>query len=105
MDDTTKKANGEYIWLRYTTQYPLGNRTQTIEIDVPVPIGASAETREQLLREAVAGMDQLAEHVESRIVQRAQRTQAAQVTERISEPRPAVATTGPAAPVAAEALQ
>src|SRR5689334_11821130 len=103
MDDTTRKANGEYIWLRYTTQYIHEGRTQTIEIEVPVPIGASAETREQLLREAEAGMDQLTQHIEARLARQPRISQASQVAaaqQAISTPppveRPVVA---PSAPV------
>src|SRR5260221_677408 len=67
MDGTTGRPDGigSYIWLRYTTQFQVGERINTIEIGVPVPLGASEETRERLFREATAGMDQLAKHVES----------------------------------------
>ncbi len=67
MDGTTGRPDGigSYIWLRYTTQFQVGERIDTIEIGVPVPLGASEETRERLFREATAGMDQLAKHVES----------------------------------------
>jgi hypothetical protein len=34
---------------------------------IPVPLGASAETRERLLREAEIGMSQLVQHVEERV--------------------------------------
>src|SRR5260370_16129667 len=34
---------------------------------IPVPLGASAEMRAQLIREAEAGMNQLTSHVESRV--------------------------------------
>jgi hypothetical protein len=40
---------------------------------IPVPLGASAEVRAQLIREAAAGMDQLASHVENRVNQMLQR--------------------------------
>lgn len=67
MDGTTGRPDGagSHIWLRYTTQFKVGERINTIEIGVPVPLGASEETRERLFREATAGMDQLAKHVES----------------------------------------
>jgi hypothetical protein len=89
MDDTAKMPTGagEYIWLRYATQFTTGGRTHTIEIGIPMPVGASAETREQLLQEADAGMNQLAKHVEKRIAQMHRHTQPAQEA--------------PAAPVAA----
>src|SRR5207248_11487013 len=75
MDGTTGKPDGAgtHIWLRYATQFTVGERTHTIEMGIPVPIGASAETRERLFREAEAGIDQLARHVESRVAQVQQR--------------------------------
>ena len=75
MDGTTGKPDGAgtHIWLRYATQFTVGERTHTIEMGIPVPIGASAETRERLFREAEAGIDQLASHVESRVTQAQQR--------------------------------
>ncbi|MBV9616793.1 MAG: hypothetical protein JO031_15170 [Ktedonobacteraceae bacterium] len=66
---------GEYIWLRYGTQLTANGRSYTIEMNVPMPIGASEETREQLLREADAGMNQVANHVENRVAQLLQRVQ------------------------------
>ena len=71
MDGTTGKPDGAgtHIWLRYATQFTVGERTHTIEMGIPVPLGASAETRERLFREAEAGIDQLASHVESRVAQ------------------------------------
>ena len=62
-----------YIWLRYSTQFTTGGRTHTIEMGIPVPLGASAEQREQLIREAEAGMEQLSRRVESRVSQMLQR--------------------------------
>ena len=52
-------GTGQHIWLRYSTQYSKDGRTHTIEMGIPVPVGASAETREKLLREAEMGMSQL----------------------------------------------
>ena len=62
MDGTTGKPDGAgtHIWLRYATQFTVGERTHTIEMGIPVPIGASAETRERLFRQAEAGIDQIA---------------------------------------------
>lgn len=75
MGDTREKpGDNPYIWLRYTTQFTTGGRTHTIEMGIPMPLGASAETREQLIREAEAGMDQLSRHVENRVTQMQQRT-------------------------------
>jgi hypothetical protein len=59
-------GSGSHIWLHYTTQFTVGERTHTIEMDIPVPIGASADVRERLLREAEAAMYQLTSRVESR---------------------------------------
>ena len=75
MDGTTGKPDGAgtHIWLRYATQFTVGERTHTIEMGIPVPIGANAETRERLFREAEAGIDQLASHIESRVAQVQQR--------------------------------
>src|SRR5438552_5199955 len=80
MDNRGKKFNdsgepGEYIWLRYGTQLTANGRTYTVEMSVPMPIGASEETREQLLLEADAGMTQVANHVEKRVAQLLQRVQ------------------------------
>jgi len=77
MGDMREKPPGTgenpHIWLRYTTQFTTGGRTHTIEMGIPMPLGASAETREQLIREAEAGMDQLSRHVENRVTQMLQR--------------------------------
>ncbi len=62
-------TSGTHIWLRYTTQFTSGKRTHTVEVGIPVPIGASVETRERLIREAEVGMEQLAGHMERRVEQ------------------------------------
>jgi hypothetical protein len=74
-----------YIWLRYTTQFSAGGRTHTIEMGIPVPVGASAEMREQLIREAEMGMEQLARRVESRVSQILQRSSRPPETARVQE--------------------
>lgn len=88
-DKPTGTDGNQYIWLRYTTQFSVSGRTHTIEMGVPVPVGASAELREQLIREAEIGMDQLTRRVENRVAQISQRntrpqepprTQASQTT-------------------------
>ncbi len=78
MDGNAGKPDGAgaYIWLRYATQFKVGDRMHTIEMGVPVPIGASAEMRERLLREAEAGLEQLANRVEHRVGQVTQHAQA-----------------------------
>src|SRR5579884_3756440 len=59
-----------YIWLRYSKQFTSEDgRTHTIEIGIPVPLGASVEERARLIREAEAGMEQLAQSVEGRAAQ------------------------------------
>lgn len=72
-DRPTGTDGNPYIWLRYTTQFTTGGRTHSIEMGIPVPVGASAEMREQLIREAESGMEQLTRHVESRVAQMLQR--------------------------------
>jgi hypothetical protein len=78
MDTSRDKPTGTdgnpYIWLRYTTQFNAGGRTHTIEMGIPVPVGASAEMREQLIREAEIGMEHLTRRVENRVAQISQRS-------------------------------
>ncbi len=89
--------SGDHIWLRYGTQFTLNGRTHTIEMSVPMPIGADEEMREQLLREADEGMNQLSEHVENRVAKLLQRAQPTQgkipapmpVARSSPQPRPA----------------
>lgn len=90
MDSRKQKLEGaeEHIWLRYATQFIANGRTYMLEVSVPVPIGASAELREQLLNEADVGMKQLASHVESRAAQILQQAQLVQ--EATPVPTPAV---------------
>jgi hypothetical protein len=77
MDGNRGKPDGagSYIWLRYATQFKVGDRLQTIEMGVPVPLGASAEERERLFREAEVGLEQLANRVENRVGQVTTRNQ------------------------------
>ena len=56
-----------YIWLRYATQYIIDGHTHAVEMSIPVPVGASPETRAQLIREAEEGMEQLSAHMKQRI--------------------------------------
>jgi hypothetical protein len=90
MDTSRDKPTGTdgnpYIWLRYTTQFSAGGRTHTIEMGIPVPLGASAETREQLIREAEIGMEQLTRRVEGRVSQILQRNARPPETARGQEP-------------------
>src|SRR5712691_9440847 len=102
MDGTMGKPEGagEHIWLRYATQFTTGGRTYTIEMGIPVPLGASAEARERLIREAEVGMDQLSKHVESRIAQVQQRNANAQSQSTIptSAPAPKPSVSAPSRP-------
>ena len=73
-----QEGAGDYIWLRYSTSITIAGRPRTIEIGIPMPIGADEDEREHLLREADAGMNQLTGHVENRIAQMLQRVQPTQ---------------------------
>ncbi|HEU0002934.1 MAG TPA: hypothetical protein VFQ36_18630, partial [Ktedonobacteraceae bacterium] len=53
-------------------QFTIGGRPHTIEMEIPVPVGASAEQREQLMREAEASIEQLYRQIEKRGSQRTQ---------------------------------
>jgi hypothetical protein len=70
-----QEDTGEHIWLRYATQFTAAGRSHTIEMSVPLPVGASDEIREQLLREAEKGLSHLISHVETRIPQILQHAQ------------------------------
>ena len=59
------EGTGSHIWLHHTLQITVGGRTHTIEMDIPIPVGASANVREQLLNEAEASMEELAKRIES----------------------------------------
>src|SRR5258707_3866881 len=89
MDISRDKPTGTdgtpYIWLRYTTQFTTGGRTHTIEMGIPIPVGASAEVREQLIREAEMGMEQLSRRVESRVSQMLQRSSRPPETAQVQE--------------------
>ena len=60
---------GTHIWLHYATTVMVNGRPRTIEMGIPVPTGADDALREQLLREANAGMNQLIGSVENRVAQ------------------------------------
>src|SRR5260370_3439999 len=66
---------GPYIWLRYATQYSKDGQMHTIEMSIPVPLGTSTERREELCREAEAGMNQLISRFGHRLPQTPQRVQ------------------------------
>jgi hypothetical protein len=67
MDSNTTgrpEGTGSHIWLHHTLRITVGERTHTIEMDIPIPVGASANVREQLLNEAEASMEELARRIE-----------------------------------------
>ncbi|HLZ61976.1 MAG TPA: hypothetical protein VKR06_33955 [Ktedonosporobacter sp.] len=105
MDGKIKKLDGTdpYIWLRYTTEFTTNGLRQTVEMGIPMPVGASEEEREQLLREAEAGMGQLISHTERRIPQMLQqarsRPQGASVPPAAAAPKPTGASFTPTTPV------
>src|SRR5579859_7848638 len=58
------EGTGSHIWLHHTLRITVGERTHTIEMDIPIPVGAGANVREQLLNEAEASMEELARRIE-----------------------------------------
>ena len=58
------EGTGSHIWLHHTLRITVGERTHTIEMDIPIPVGASSNVREQLLNEAEASMEELARRIE-----------------------------------------
>src|SRR5258708_20550210 len=89
MDNSRDKPTGTdgnpHIWLRYTTQFTTGGRTHTIEMGIPEPLGERGEVREQLIREAEMGMEQLSRYVENRVSQVLQRSSRPPETVRAQE--------------------
>lgn len=71
-------GTGSHIWLHHTMQVRVGERTHTIEMDIPIPIGASAAMREQLLNEAESSMEELASRIENREPRKVTRSQPTQ---------------------------
>ena len=91
MDNTTGKREGAgtHIWLRHAVQFAVGERTHTIEMEIPVPIGASTEEWERLLREAETRLQQLASRVEGRTGQQSTQRQVSAQSTAVSSPLPA----------------
>jgi hypothetical protein len=69
---------GSHIWLHHTMQIKVGERMHTIEMDIPIPVGASADMREQLLDEAESNMEELASRIENRAPRKIARNQPSQ---------------------------
>ncbi|HEX9413300.1 MAG TPA: hypothetical protein VF916_07330 [Ktedonobacterales bacterium] len=59
--------DGGHIWLRQSVRFAVGDQRRTIEIALPLPIGASHEEIERLLQEADVGMTRLTQHLDRRI--------------------------------------
>jgi hypothetical protein len=84
MDSRTTGKPGEtgshssYIWLHHSMRITVGERTHAIEIEIPIPVGASAETREQLLNEAEASMEELAQRIQNGAPRKLSRSQPSQ---------------------------
>src|SRR6185312_16533386 len=69
MESSIQHQEGGHIWLRYATQFHTSGRTFTVEVSVPIPLGASTETREQLFNEVDVNMSQLISHIEHHVPQ------------------------------------
>lgn len=69
MDGQKARLEGDnrHIWLRYATEFESGGRRHTLEMGIPMPLGASDQERERLLNEAEQGMDQLISRIEKRV--------------------------------------
>lgn len=61
------ERDGEHLWLRQAVTFTADGQTRTLEIGVPVRLGASPEEIEALLGEADAGMARLTAHLDARI--------------------------------------
>jgi hypothetical protein len=55
------------IWLKQSVQFSVAGQVRTIEIALPVRPGASSEEIERLLRQADAGLDQMTQHLTSKV--------------------------------------
>jgi hypothetical protein len=84
-------GNGGYIQYRHSLQLTVGGHSHTLEVEIPIPVGADDETRVELLREAEVGMRQLADQVRRGFSQSVQREQTAQASGSMptSIPKPA----------------
>jgi hypothetical protein len=91
MDTSSEKVIGfegnASIRLRYSTQIQGGGRTQAIDAEIMLPIGASQEMREQIIRETELGVEQLARQIAQRVVRTAESSRVQTPT----SPRPASA--------------
>jgi hypothetical protein len=65
-DRTVFPENGSPIRLRYSTQVQIEGHTHTIDAEISLPVGASQELREQIIRETEQGVEQLARQLRQR---------------------------------------
>ncbi|HEU5441691.1 MAG TPA: hypothetical protein VFU88_20580 [Ktedonobacterales bacterium] len=61
------ERDGEHLWLRQAVTFTADGQTRTLEIGVPVRLGASPEEIEAMLGEADGGMTRLTAHLDARI--------------------------------------
>lgn len=61
------ERTGEHIWLRQAVRFTVGDQRRTLEIAIPVPVGAPADEVERLLRQASEGMERLTRHLDERV--------------------------------------
>lgn len=55
------------IWLKQSVQFSVAGQVRTIEIALPVRPGTPAEEIERLLRQADAGLEQMTQHLNSKV--------------------------------------
>jgi hypothetical protein len=55
------------IWLKQSVQFSVGGQMRTIEVTIPVRLGASSEEVERLLQQADAGLEQMTQHLNQKI--------------------------------------
>jgi hypothetical protein len=61
------ERDGEHIWLRQSATLTVNGQTRTLEIGVPLPLGATPDEIDVLLRQAAAGMDLLTRQLDTRV--------------------------------------
>jgi hypothetical protein len=59
--------DGAHIWLRQSVTFTANDQTRTVEIAIPLPLGAAPDEIEALLADAGAGMDRLTRHLDARV--------------------------------------
>ncbi|MGH2514796.1 MAG: hypothetical protein ACRDHP_03995 [Ktedonobacterales bacterium] len=61
------ERDGEHIWLRQSVTFTANGQTRTVEMAIPLHLGASAEDVERLLAEAEAGMQRLSARLDGQV--------------------------------------